>query len=142
RAALSHAQVTQADSNQLKQLLQLDARGGYKIVTASVIAVGGDYSDTITIDAGRADGVQADETVLNGDGLVGVVTSVGDTTATVQLATDASSTVGVRLARSQTIGEVTGSGETLAGRDTLHLKLFSASATLTPGQDLVTFGSV
>lgn len=142
RAELSHAQLTQAQSRQLRQLLQLDARGGYKIVAASVIAVGGDYSDTITIDAGRADGIQADETVLNGDGLVGVVTSVGTTTATVQLATDASSAVGVRLAGSGAIGEVTGSGETMAGADMLHLRLFNATTVLTPGQELVTFGSV
>jgi rod shape-determining protein MreC len=52
RAELSRLQLSKADEAQLKQLLQLDARGGYKVVPASVIAVGGDYSDTITIDAG------------------------------------------------------------------------------------------
>jgi len=142
RAELSRLQLSKADEAQLKQLLQLDARGGYTVVPASVIAVGGDYSDTITIDAGTKDGIAAYETVLNGDGLVGVVTSVGPDTATVQLATDASAAVGVRLARTQTIGEVTGSGETMAGGDMLHLKLFSATAVLTPGEELVTFGSV
>jgi len=142
RAELSHLQLSKADAAQLKQLLQLDARGGYTVVPASVIAVGGDYSDSITIDAGSKDGIAAYETVLNGDGLVGVVTSVGPDTATVQLATDASAAVGVRLAKTQTIGEVTGSGETMAGSDMLHLKLFSASALLTPGEELVTFGSV
>ena len=142
RAELSHLQLSKADAAQLKQLLQLDTRGGYTVVPASVIAVGGDYSDSITIDAGTKDGIAAYETVLNGDGLVGVVTSVGPDTATVQLATDASAAVGVRLAKTQTIGEVTGSGETMAGRDTLRLKLFSASAVLTPGEELVTFGSV
>ena len=142
RAELSRLQLSKADEAQLKQLLQLDARGGYTVLPASVIAVGGDYSDTITIDAGTKDGIAAYETVLNGDGLVGVVTSVGPDTATVQLATDASAAVGVRLARTQTIGEVTGSGETMAGGDMLHLKLFSATAVLTPGEELVTFGSV
>lgn len=142
RAELSQVQVASGDATQLKQLLQLDARGGYKIVTASVIAVGGDYSDTITIDAGTADGIRPDETVLNGDGLVGVVTSVGSATATVQLATSASATVGVRLAGTGTIGEVSGSGQTMAGSDALHLTLFSASAVLTPGEEMVTFGSV
>jgi rod shape-determining protein MreC len=142
RAELSRVQLSKADEAQLKQLLQLDARGGYTVVPASVIAVGGDYSDTITIDAGAVDGIATYETVLNGDGLVGVVTSVGPDTATVQLATDASATVGIRLAPTQTIGEVTGSGETMAGSDMLNLKLFSASAVLTPGEELVTFGSV
>jgi rod shape-determining protein MreC len=142
RAQLSHLQLSQQDDTQLRQLLQLDARGGYKVVTASVIAAGGEYSDTVTIDAGSADGIRPDETVLNGDGLVGVVTSVGAMTSTVQLATDASSTVGVRLAGTNTIGALTGSGQTMAGNDTLHLTLFSASAVLRPGEELVTFGSV
>jgi rod shape-determining protein MreC len=143
RAQLSHLQISRQDDAQLKQLLQLNTKGGYRIVTASVIAAGGAYSDTVTIGAGSAAGVEPNETVLNGDGLVGVVTSVGTMTATVQLATDASSSVGVRLAgTSNTIGSLTGSGQTMAGNDTLHLTLFSATAVLTRGEQLVTFGSV
>lgn len=142
RAQLSHLQISRQDDAQLKQLLQLNTKGGYRIVTASVIAAGGAYSDTVTIDVGSAAGVQPNETVLNGDGLVGVVTSVGTMTATVQLATDASSSVGVRLAGSNTIGSLNGSGQTMAGNDTLHLTLFSANAILTQGEQLVTFGSV
>ncbi|HEY6787173.1 MAG TPA: rod shape-determining protein MreC [Trebonia sp.] len=142
RAQLSHLQISQQDDVQLKRLLQLNAKGGYQIVTASVIAAGGDYSDTVTIDVGSAAGVQPNETVLNGDGLIGVVTSVGATSSTVQLATDASSSIGVRLAGSNTIGAVAGSGQTMAGNDTLHLTLFSATAVLTRGDQLVTFGSV
>lgn len=142
RAQLSRLQLSQSDARQLKKLLQLDARGGYKIVAASVIAAGGSYSDTVTIDAGAKDGIQANETVLNGNGLVGTVTSVGSSTSTVLLASDASATVGVRLAGTNTIGAVTGAGTTMAGSDMLRLRLFSASATLQPGDALVTFGSV
>ena len=142
RAQLSYLQLSQQDDTQLRQLLHLDTKSGYEIVAANVIAAGGGYSGTVTIDAGSADGIQPNETVLNGDGLVGVVTSVGTATSTVQLATDASSTVGVRLAGSNTIGELTGSGKTMASNDTLHLTLFSASAVLKPGEELVTFGSV
>jgi rod shape-determining protein MreC len=142
RAQLSRLQLSQSDARQLSKLLQLDARGGYKIVAASVIAAGGSYSDTVTIDAGAKDGIQANETVLNGNGLVGTVTSVGPTTSTVLLASDASATAGVRLAGSNTIGAVTGAGTTMAGGDMLRLRLFSASAALKPGDALVTFGSV
>jgi rod shape-determining protein MreC len=142
RAQLSRLQLSQSDARQLSKLLQLNARGGYKIVAASVIAAGGSYSDTVTIDAGSKDGIQANETVLNGNGLVGTVTSVGSSTSTVLLASDASATVGVRLAGTNTIGAVTGAGTTMAGSDMLRLRLFSASATLHPGDALVTFGSV
>jgi rod shape-determining protein MreC len=142
RAQLSRLKLAASDAGQLRALLQLDARGGYKLVTASVIAAGGSYADTVTIDAGSKDGIAPDETVLNGNGLVGTVTSVGATTSTVTLASDASATIGVRLARTNTIGAITGTGATMEGSQTLRLKLFSATATLKPGDALVTFGSV
>ena len=142
RAQLSRLQLSQSDARQLNKLLQLNARGGYRLVAASVIAAGGSYSDTVTIDAGSKDGIQPEETVLNGNGLVGTVTSVGPATSTVLLASDASATVGVRLAGTNTIGAITGTGTTMAGGDMLRLRLFSASAALQPGDALVTFGSV
>ena len=141
RAQLAQAQTGGADARQLARLLHLSA-GKYKVVTGTVIAAGGDYSDTVTIGVGSKDGITANETVLNGDGLVGTVTAVTPGTATVQLLTDAGTTVGVRMAGSGQIGSLTGSAGTLSGSAPLRLTLFSANATLKPGQELVTFGSV
>jgi rod shape-determining protein MreC len=142
RAQLSAAQLGDAEQPQVTQLLQLAGRGGYRIVPASVIAAGGDFSDSVTLDVGSNDGIKPDETVLNGSGLVGTVTQVSSATATVLLATDASSVVGVRLAGSNEIGEVTGTGKSMAGPGLLKLSVFDANAVLQPGQNLVTFGSV
>ena len=142
RAELSAAQLGQADQAQLSSLLQLAGRGGYRIVAASVIAAGQDYANTVTLDVGSRDGVQPQETVLNGDGLVGTVTQVSADTSTVLLATDASSTVGARMAGSSQIGAVTGTGKSLSGPYLLRLRLFDANAALHSGQSLVTFGSV
>lgn len=142
RAELSQAQVSKADEAQLSSLLKLAGKGGYRVVAASVIAAGQDYSDTVTLDVGRKDGVKAHETVLNGQGLVGTVTQVSAHTSTVLLATDASSVVGARMAGSQQIGSITGTGKSLSGPTMLRLKLFDGNATLQTGQDLVTFGSV
>jgi rod shape-determining protein MreC len=107
RAELSQERLSRAQSAQLDRLLRLAGRGGYRIVAANVIAAGPAYADTITIDAGRLDGIKANETVLNGAGLVGTVTAVSTRTATVLLTTDASATVGVRLAGTGLIGAVT-----------------------------------
>lgn len=142
RAELSTAQLGQADGSQLTRLLSLGGRGGYRIVAASVIAVGGNYSDTVTLDVGSRDGIRPEETVLNGDGLVGTVTQVSPDTATVLLADDASAVVGVRLADSGEIGAVTGTGKSLSSDGMMRLSLFSANAVLHPGQQIVTFGSV
>ena len=142
RAELSAAQLSKADETQLSSLLKLAGRGGYRIVAASVIAAGQDYTDTVTLDVGRKDGVRAHETVLNGEGLVGTVTQVSADTSTVLLSTDASAVVGARMADTNQIGSVTGTGKSLSSSTTLKLTLFDASAVLTTGEDLVTFGSV
>jgi rod shape-determining protein MreC len=141
RAQLSEAQLSKAAKQQLAQLLQLDA-GGYRIIAANVIAAGGDYSDTVTLDVGRRDGIEPDETVLNGTGFVGTVTQVSEDTSTVLLADDASSVVGVQMAGSGQIGEVTGTGKSMSGSGMLRLSLFDANGGLQPGQEVVTYASV
>jgi rod shape-determining protein MreC len=142
RAELSAEQVSKSEGAQLSSLLQLAGRGGYRVVAASVIAAGQDYADSVTLDVGSRDGVQAQETVLNGAGLVGTVTQVGPDTSTVLLATDASSVVGVRMAGTSQIGYVTGTGKSLSGSQEMRLRLFDMNAVLHSGQSLVTFGSV
>jgi len=142
RAELAQSQVSKADQAQLGSLRTLTGNKYKKVVTASVIAAGGGYSDTVTINAGSRAGIAPAETVLNGDGLVGTVTQTTATTATVQLATDAAATVGVKTADTGQIGALTGTGQTMAGSDEMQLKLFSATAVLRPGEALVTFGSV
>ncbi len=141
RAQLAQAQAADADASQLTSLLHL-AKGKYTVVTGTVIAAGGEYAATVTLNVGSADGITPSETVLNGDGLVGTVAAVTPTTATVQLATDAGATVGVRMTGSGQIGALTGTSSSMTGSAELKLTLFSSSAVLAPGQTLVTFGSV
>jgi len=141
RAELSAAQLSKTANKQLVQLLQMDA-GGYRIVAANVIAAGGDFSDTVTLDAGSNDGIKPDETVLNGSGFVGTVTQVSADTSTVLLANDASSVVGVQMAGTGEIGAVTGTGKSMSSSELLRLSLFDANAVLRPGQEVDTYASV
>jgi len=141
RAELSAAQLSSTARQQLAQLLQLDA-GGYRIVPASVIAAGGDYSDTVTLNVGRNAGIKPYETVLNGSGFVGTVTQVSGDTSTVLLANDASSFVGVQMVGSGEIGAVVGTGRSMSGSAMLRLSLFDANAVLQDGEQVDTYGSV
>jgi rod shape-determining protein MreC len=141
RAQLSQAQLSKAQYGQLTHLLQLSGRGGYRIVAATVIAIAEGYGQTVTLDAGSANGVKQGDTVLDGQGLVGTVTAVNAQTCTVLLATDATSVVGVTLANSGQIGWVTGPGKT-SGSGLLKLQVLDASAVLRPGEQLVTSASV
>jgi rod shape-determining protein MreC len=142
RVELGEARLSKAQAAQLQQLLTLAGRGRYRIVAANVIATAPGFAWAVTIDAGRADGVRPNQTVLNGSGLVGTVTSAAAHTATVLLSTDATATVGVQVAGTGQVGAVTGTGRGRTGGPLLRLQVFDVSAILRVGQQLVTYGSV
>ncbi|TDC80051.1 rod shape-determining protein MreC [Streptomyces hainanensis] len=123
---------------QLDELLRTSGAGGYRIVGAQVIAIGAaqGFSWTVTIDAGTEDGIARDMTVLNGEGLVGRVTTVGRGQATVLLANDPEFSVGTRLEGSQELGLATGRGD-----NTFDVQLFNQQAQVERGDRMVTFGS-
>jgi rod shape-determining protein MreC len=123
---------------QLDRMLRLAGEGQYGIKGAQVIAIGAaqGFSWTITIDVGANDGIQRDMTVLNGDGLVGRVTTVGPDTATVLVANDPDFTVGTRMESSDELGFASGQGDR-----PLRVQLLNGKAEVKKGDRLVTFGS-
>ncbi|WP_217206320.1 rod shape-determining protein MreC [Streptomyces sp. AC550_RSS872] len=123
---------------QLDKVLKVAGAGQYGIKGAEVIAIGAaqGFSWTITIDVGENDGIRRDMTVLNGDGLVGRVTTVGPNTATVLLANDPDFTVGTRMEASDELGFASGQGDR-----PLRVELLNGKAEVKKGDRLVTFGS-
>ncbi|MEU3523569.1 rod shape-determining protein MreC [Streptomyces sp. NPDC038707] len=123
---------------QLDKLMKTAGEGQYAIKGAQVIAIGSaqGFSWTITIDVGADDGIKRDMTVLNGDGLVGRVTTVGPSTSTVLLANDPDFTVGTRMEGSDELGFASGQGDR-----PLRVELLNGKAEVKKGARLVTFGS-
>ncbi|MEW2166165.1 rod shape-determining protein MreC [Streptomyces sp. NPDC007084] len=123
---------------QLDKMIKVAGEGQYGIKGAEVIAIGAaqGFSWTVTIDVGARDGITRDMTVLNGDGLVGRVTTVGPHTATVLLANDPDFTVGTRMESSDELGFASGQGDS-----PLRVELLNAKAKIKKGDRLVTFGS-
>ena len=123
---------------QLDKMLKIAGAGQYGIKGAEVIAIGAaqGFSWTVTIDIGADDGVKRDMTVLNGDGLVGRVTTVGPNTATVLLANDPDFTVGTRMEATDELGFASGQGDR-----PLRVELLNGKAKVKKGDRLVTFGS-
>ena len=123
----------------LDGLLRVASVGKYTVVPAEVIAVGPaqGFTWTVTIDAGRDDGLEPDMSVINGQGLVGRVLKTTASTATVVLIIDSSSAVGARIAGSQEIGIVAGTGS----QDVMEYQLLDPRADVRLGDALVTFGS-
>lgn len=123
---------------ELDRMLKKSAAGQYGIKGAEVIAIGAaqGFSWTVTIDAGSNDGIKRDMTVINGDGLVGRVTTVGPDTATVLLANDPDFTVGTRMEKTDELGFATGQGSR-----PLSVQFLNGKAKVKKGDRLVTFGS-
>ena len=124
--------------SQLRNVLDLAGRGGYKVVAAKVINRGSSatFKQTITIDAGKSSGVDINMTVISDSGLVGVVKSVTSNSAIVLLMSDPTFKIGVRIAGTQSIGVVSGQGGS-----TYLLQLLDATGEIKKGDVLVARGS-
>lgn len=135
---LGSKDITRSRAAELDKLLKTAGAGQYTIKGAQVIAIGAaqGFSWTVTIDAGSNDGITRDMTVINGDGLVGRVTTVGPSTSTVLLADDPDFTVGTRLEGSMELGFASGQGN-----QPMRVQLLNGKADVHKGDRLVTFGS-
>lgn len=118
-----HALETQIQI--LREQLDLEEQLGHDLFGATV--TGGSYDQnferTIQIDKGAADGVFEDMAVVTGQGLVGQVVSVTESTATVRLIIDHRSAVAVRLGSTRELATLQGEGE-----GELRLSLLDADA--------------
>ena len=112
RAEIVQQQNAKGQSKQLQAALDLAGRASWKTVSAKVLAQGStiSFTHTVTIDQGSRAGIKPNLTVVNGSGLVGVVKSVFPNSSIVLLASDPSFKIGVRVARNQSIGILSGQG--------------------------------
>jgi rod shape-determining protein MreC len=139
RGQLQTLETDRSRAAALDGLLRVAGVGQYRFVPAEVIAIGPaqDFSWTISIDAGRNDGIEPDMSVINGAGLVGRVLKTTADTSTVVLVVDQGSSVGGRIAGTGEIGIVSGTGR----QDELEFELLDPLADVRVGDALVTFGS-
>ncbi|MDP2014380.1 MAG: rod shape-determining protein MreC, partial [Actinomycetota bacterium] len=139
RGLVRRAAEDRARADALDGLLKVAGAGRYRIVPAEVIAVGPvqEFSWTVTIDIGTQDGIERDMSVINADGLVGRVSAVYRTTSTVVLIVDPSVSVGARIAGSEEVGILSGTGDL----NSLEFQMLNPLADVKAAEALVTFGS-
>ncbi len=139
---LRAAQANEHRSTELQGISALADTSGFDVVPAQVIGLGSaqSFSRTVTIDAGTADGVVPDLTVISADGLVGRVIEATTRTATVLLIVDRKSTVGGRLGDSMELGFLDGDGS-LSGDGSLDLSLVDHTTSPQAGDEVVSWGS-
>jgi rod shape-determining protein MreC len=136
------AKAALAENEQLRKLVKLDnggaIPGGYTPVTGRVIGRSPTvwFAD-VTIDVGSGDGVEVDDPVVNGDGLVGKISAVTGGSARVTLIADHSSAVGVKIVPKGIQGVLKPS---VGDPGDLILDFLSAEKLIGKGQDVVTSG--
>lgn len=109
----------------------------YSYVTADVIAQEGNiWLSTFTINAGEKQGISRDDIVINGDGLIGRVDSVGGSWAKVVTIIDNAGSVSFRISRSiDYTGVINGDG-----KGELEGYLLDPNADIVEGDMLITSG--
>ena len=136
------AKTALAENAQLSKLVGLDKSGaipsGYDPVTGRVIARSPSvwFAD-VTIDVGSSDGVEVDDPVVNGDGLVGRVAAVTGGSARVTLIADHSSAVSAKIVPSGTQGVMKPS---VGDPEDLILDFLDSEKRVGKGQSVVTSG--
>jgi rod shape-determining protein MreC len=102
RAQVAEAQNAEGENEQFRKLLELSdeapAVGEFELVTGRVIGRSPTvWFSTVTIDRGSSSGVEVNDTVVNGDGLVGRISEVTAGTAQVRLITDHRNAVSAKV---------------------------------------------
>lgn len=138
RSGLVLNEEVTGELNQLKGVIDLAAKGQFKIVAARVIGRGSSalFDQTITLDVGSSDGITRDMSVISAQGLVGVVKTVTSRSAIVLLMSDPAFKMGVRVATTQDMGILSGEG----GSE-YSLQLLSGTSDIKVGDNLVARGS-
>lgn len=130
-----------AENDRLRRLLGLERRLGldaYGPVAATVIGRSpGVWFATVQIDCGSSDGVAVDQAVIDGDGVVGTVSSVTPGTAVVTLITDRSSGVSAKVVGSDDPGSVVAAD---GDPGLLTMRLLAPGAKPRVGDQVVTSG--
>ena len=144
REQLADAQGAIGENEQFRALLGLDEDElagfdpAYKPITSRIISRSPSVINaTLGVDAGSGDGVEVDDPVVSGDGLVGRITEVTNSSAQVELITDPRNAVSARVVPEGPQGIV----EPVAGDpDDLRLDFISNEEEVKEGQMLVTAG--
>lgn len=130
----------QEELSRLQQLYKLDEQySDYPKVAARIISKDpGNWYDTFMINRGSNDGIRVDNNVIAGKGLVGIVTEVGPSWATVRSIIDDSSNVSAMTVSTSDNCVVTGDLELIDEGKLRFQQLYDQDDKVTVGERLVT----
>jgi rod shape-determining protein MreC len=144
RAENSLLRDLKEENGRLRMMLDFRERSDFKLVPARIIARDSStWWNTVRIDRGFEDGVEADQPVVTDTGLVGKTTTVSKNEAIVVLVTDESCRIGARIEGTREQGIVTGFRvQENESEGLLQMNFLSKNAEIEPGQLVITAGVV
>ncbi|MGN8885749.1 rod shape-determining protein MreC [Blautia sp. HCP28S3_G10] len=130
----------QAELTRLEELYKLDEEySDYPKVAARIISKDpGNWYDTFMINRGSKDGIRVDNNVIAGKGLVGIVTEVGTSWATVRSIIDDSSNVSAMTVGTDDTCVVEGDLELIDEGKLRFTQLYDQNDKVTVGERIVT----
>lgn len=136
RAQVAQGASTERERNRLLKLFDLQQRLGLKGVAAEVIGESlSNFEWSVTINKGSSVGVEVEQAVVAGEGLVGRVVDVASNWSKVMLIIDPHSAVAARLVTSGETGLLVG-----RGKDQPTMDLVSPDAVVAAAEQVVTSG--
>lgn len=130
------AHYLKAQNESLRSLLNLELGADKRYITTRTLAdPGSSYVKSLLIASGRRDGVQPDQAVISGEGVIGRVIEAGDSTARVLLVNDLNSRVPVLVADQNRRAVLAGSNGTNA-----KLKHLPDDVAIEKGAHIMTSG--
>ena len=139
---ISENESGKLENEQLRQLLNMKKSiTEFELEAASVIARNpSNWYNTFTIDKGAADGIALNQPVVAaGNSLVGRISEVGTTWATVAVISDSENSAGAQIVRSGEYGICEGDSGLAADGD-LRLSFVSKNANIIVGDTVITSG--
>lgn len=130
----------QGELERLQELYELDEEySDYPKVAAKIISKDpGNWYDTFMINKGSNDGIRVDNNVIAGKGLVGIVTEVGPSWATVRAIIDDSSNVSAMTVSTSDNCVITGDLELIDEGKLRFEQLYDQENKVTVGERIVT----
>lgn len=134
----------EAENNRLRMALDFRERSRFKLMPAQIISRDSStWWNTIRINRGFEDGVEADMPVVTDLGIVGKTTTVSKNEAIVVLITDETCRIAAKIDGTREQGIITGLRiQENAAEGQLQMNFLSKSAKIEPGQMVLTAGVV
>jgi rod shape-determining protein MreC len=122
------------ENDALRKLMGLELRQEHDLAVVKVIGYyGNSWQSEIIINAGTTGGIQEGMGVTGDNGLVGIVVSVGNSSARVRLISDPQSSLGARILSSRKLGLIEGSQQ-----GNIYLRYISQDEEIYKGDIIVT----